>query len=122
MYTKLIASYRLASIDCDKLIGSIVKCCSENSVRKKATSSDPAHESEKRIELMLQLRAVIRVIPALRAALNGARSSMLQSIGHFFSDPRPESMRQRIEATIDDEAVGGAKRGALATRIARAVR
>lgn len=86
----------------------------------KAKSGDPAKESERKISLMLQLRTVVKALPALRAALSGSTSSLLCTIAAAFDDERPELMSDKIDKTIDDAAQGSLAKGPLAARNARA--
>lgn len=103
-------------MDCDKLVGSIVMA----RPHAKAKSGDPAKESERKISLMLQLRSVVKALPALRAALSGSSSSLLCTIAAAFDDERPEMMSDKIDKTIDDAAQGSLAKGPLAARNARA--
>lgn len=82
--------------------------------------SDPAKASERKIELVLRLRKLVRALPAFVAALRNTGSSVLLSTAaSVFADDRHEDMARCVDETINDDAVGGFGKGPLAARNAR---
>lgn len=108
----------LAGLDCDKLLGALLTSCP--SATRTKLAADSARETERKIDLILRLRKLTRALPAIRTALAGARSTtLLTSIAQILSDDRHEAMANRIDATINDDAVGSMSKGPLASRNAR---
>jgi len=83
-------------------------------------SADPAKEAERKIGLMLQLRSVVRGLPALKAAVSGSNSSLLDSITLALDDERPDRISEAIDRVIDSAASSSLSKGPLAARNARA--
>jgi DNA mismatch repair protein MSH4 len=101
----------LKGIDYDKLVGTLVQPGATQ-----YGSQNPAAEAERKIAHLIQLRTLVRNLPPLRAALGGCHANLLCKIKSILLDERPDAMRDRIDLTINEDALQGLQKGAFATK------
>lgn len=97
----------LERIDADKITGSIQTAISINSAQRSHNRKnlDPSKESERKLALMLQLRAFIKAIPAIKNCLledGGCQSAMLNTIGNILGDERLTIIDEEINNTLNE--------------------
>ena len=100
----------LERIDADTITGHILAYSSLKPSEKAVVrrNLDPAKESEKKIQLVLQLRTFIRALPNVRNALmedGGAQSSMLGTIVKILGDERLKAIEGEISDTLNEQAL-----------------
>lgn len=100
----------LERIDADKITGSIQSAISINSSQKAKIRKnlDPSKESERKLALMLQLRAFIKAIPQIKNALlddGGCQSAMLNTMGKILDDERLGMIDDEINNTLNEQVL-----------------
>lgn len=101
----------LERIDADRITGSIQSAISANNPQRATTkkkNADPSKESEKKLALMLQLRAFIKAIPFIKDSLlddGGCKSAMLNTIGKILDDERLMLIDQEINDTLNEQVL-----------------
>jgi DNA mismatch repair protein MSH4 len=115
----------IGKLDCDKLVGALISSRPRGGKRggggKKGRSSpaDPSKEAEHKIALMLQLRTFVKCLPAFSVALRGSQSTLLKTIETLLSDGTADVMARLIDETINEDAISGLQKGALAAKNTR---
>ena len=110
--------HRIGSYDYDKLVGSIIST-EPQGLDSIANPKLAIQAAEHKIAYLLQLRIFIRALPALRAALEGSTSDLLNKIHALVSDDSPTGILERINLTINEEAVRALKNGQKVARSAK---
>jgi hypothetical protein len=100
----------LERIDADKITGSIQTAISINNAQRAVNRKnlDPAKESERKLALMLQLRAFIKAIPQIKNCLledGGCKSAMLNTIGKILDDDRLRLIDEEINNTLNEQVL-----------------
>ncbi|KAG8983799.1 MutS protein msh4, partial [Tulasnella sp. 427] len=112
-YTSIKDALRtLKKIDLDKLIASLTT--SESRVSK-----TPGAASF-RVRQMLDLRSVIRSLPAVATALHGCNSQLLRVVAEMVSDERIARIEEKVAETLNQDANvtrGSAGLGSLNARV-----
>lgn len=101
---------RLERIDADRITGSIQSAISVNAAQRNNNRKnlDPAKESERKLALMLQLRAFIKAIPSIKTCLvddGGCQSAMLNTIGKVLDDERLGIIDEEINNTLNEQVL-----------------
>ncbi|KAI0044058.1 hypothetical protein FA95DRAFT_1497685 [Auriscalpium vulgare] len=85
-------------MDFDKLISSLV------SSEARASEGASARTASNRVTQMLNLRTVVRCLPAVQRALGGSKSQLLQIICELLSDQRIPKIETQICASLNEDA------------------
>lgn len=100
----------LERIDADRITGSIQSAISVNTAQRAnmRKNLDPSKESERKLALMLQLRAFIKAIPQIKNCLledGGCQSAMLNTIGKILDDERLTIIDDEINNTLNEQVL-----------------
>ncbi|KAK4047950.1 MutS protein msh4 [Microbotryomycetes sp. JL221] len=111
----------LKSLDCDKLVGQIIKPKSKSgtAVSKRvptANAFDPAREAEIKIGRLLSLRTLLTSLPPLRSALHGSDSRLLKDMSKSLCESKVEIMLETIGDTLNEDAVSVKQKTAVLGR------
>lgn len=120
MYNTIKVSLRaMNKTDLDKLISSVSQTSLlflsmilllAFSSSTKVITVDPVHETSNprdashHVTTLLTLRAAVRAIPAIRHALDGAGSDLLQTIGSLLNDERLDLIEGLLAKSLNDDA------------------
>lgn len=100
----------LERIDADRITGSIQTAISVNSAQRmyNRKNLDPSKESERKLALILQLRAFIKAIPPIKLCLledGGCQSAMLNTIGNILDDESLLIIDDEINNTLNEQVL-----------------
>ncbi|KAF8588523.1 hypothetical protein K439DRAFT_1406319 [Ramaria rubella] len=101
----------LNQIDMDKLIASIAV---SQAREPSATSSKPASS---RVAQMLNVRNVVRSLPALQASLQGSRSQLLRLLSGMLCDERIANIEKRVSENLNEDAASNKRSGLGAVNV-----
>jgi DNA mismatch repair protein MSH4 len=104
------ALQQLDRIDADKITGDILNLTSvtQSEKIKMRKMSDPAKESEKKIQLVLQLRTFIKQLPNIKSILledGKPKSVMLATVTKILGDDRLKAIEEEIANTLNEQAL-----------------
>ncbi|KAF8315442.1 hypothetical protein DL93DRAFT_2166804 [Clavulina sp. PMI_390] len=94
-------------VDFDKLITSIIAQSPENQ------TINP-RDASRHLVALLQLRNVVRCIPAICQSLSGTSSQILRTIGTILSDQRVIEIERILARSVNDDAGAGKRAGITA--------
>ncbi|KAF8508765.1 muts domain V-domain-containing protein [Gautieria morchelliformis] len=96
----------LKKVDLDKLIASIA---ASQAREPSTTSSKPASS---RVAQMLNVRNVVRSLPALHSAIQHSKSQLLKIISNMLSDNRIPNIEKKVSESLN-EGASSSKKGGL---------